>query len=80
MEPPRGLLKFVRPPEAFTESFEFDHEIERGEPLLFTLRRFLEQFPFDLSRIYLIARELTMRPPFQFLGRFVLAGCMHNNR
>src|SRR5216683_2533069 len=37
------LLKFVQPPEAFEESFEFDHEIETAEPLLFMLRRFLEQ-------------------------------------
>src|SRR5439155_8846291 len=37
------LLKFVQPPETFQESFEFDHEIETAEPLLFMLRRFLEQ-------------------------------------
>src|SRR5262250_2428349 len=37
------LLKFVQPPETFDESFEFDHEIETAEPLLFILRRFLEQ-------------------------------------
>src|SRR5437879_13357464 len=37
------LLKFVLPPETFEESFEFEHEIETAEPLLFMLRRFLEQ-------------------------------------
>ena len=58
------LLKFVQPPEAFEESFEFDHEIETAEPLLFMLRRFLEQFAFRLSSIYLVAKELTLRISF----------------
>ena len=54
------LLKFVQPPEAFEESFEFDHEIETVEPLLFMLRRFLEQLALRLSAIYLVAKELTL--------------------
>jgi len=54
------LLKFVQPPEAFEESFEFDHEIETVEPLLFMLRRFLEQLALRLSGIYLVAKELTL--------------------
>src|SRR5437667_1996956 len=54
------LLKFVQPPEAFEESFEFDHEIETTEPLLFMLRRFLEQLALRLSAIYLVAKELTL--------------------
>jgi protein ImuB len=53
-------LKFVQPPETFAESFEFDHEIETAEPLLFILRRFLEQLSLRLSSIYLVARELTL--------------------
>jgi protein ImuB len=58
------LLKFVQPPEAFEESFEFDHEIETAEPLLFMLRRFLEQLALRLSAIYLVAQELTLRISF----------------
>src|SRR5438067_4825132 len=54
------LLKFVQPPETFDESFEFDHEIATAEPLLFILRRFLEQLAVRLSSIYLVARELTL--------------------
>jgi protein ImuB len=57
-------LKFVQPPEAFDESFEFDHEIETAEPLLFILRRFLEQLALRLSSIYLVARELTLTITF----------------
>jgi len=58
------LLKFVQPPEAFDESFEFDHEIETAEPLLFMLRRFLEQLALRLGAIYLVAKELTLRITF----------------
>jgi nucleotidyltransferase/DNA polymerase involved in DNA repair len=58
------LLKFVQPPETFEESFEFDHEIETAEPLLFMLRRFLEQLSLRLSSIYLVARELTLTIKF----------------
>ena len=58
------LLKFVQPPETFDESFEFDHEIETAEPLLFILRRFLEQLALRLSAIYLVAKELTLRISF----------------
>src|SRR5438128_2670028 len=58
------LLKFVLPPESFDESFEFDHEIETAEPLLFMLRRFLEQLALRLGAIYLVATELTLRITF----------------
>src|SRR5437016_10775826 len=58
------LLKFVQPPESFEESFEFDHEIETAEPLLFMLRRFLEQLSLRLSSIYLVAKELTLQISF----------------
>src|SRR5437667_1647539 len=58
------LLKLVRPPESFDESFEFENEIETAEPLLFMLRRFLEQLSLRLSAIYLVAKELTLRITF----------------
>jgi len=58
------LLKLVRPPESFEESFEFENEIETAEPLLFMLRRFLKQLSLRLSAIYLVAKELTLRITF----------------
>ena len=58
------LLKLVRPPESFEESFEFENEIETAEPLLFMLRCFLEQLSLRLSAIYLVAKELTLRITF----------------
>src|SRR6185437_17160794 len=58
------MLKLIRPPESFEESFEFENEIETSEPLLFMLRRFLEQLAVQLAGIYLVAKELTLRITF----------------
>jgi protein ImuB len=58
------LLKLVRPSESFEESFEFENEIETAEPLLFMLRRFLEQLSLRLSALYLVVKELTLRITF----------------
>ena len=58
------VLQLIRPPELFEESFEFENEIETAEPLLFILRRFLEQLAVRLSAIYLVAKELTLRITF----------------
>jgi len=58
------VLKLIRPPELFEETFEFENEIETAEPLLFMLRRFLEQLAVRLSGIYLVAKELTLRITF----------------
>jgi protein ImuB len=58
------LLKLVQLPETFDESFEFENEIETAQPLLFMLRRFLEQLGLRLSAIYLVAKELTLRITF----------------
>src|SRR5216110_4050819 len=60
----KRVLKLVRPPESFEESFEFEHEIETAEPLLFMLRRFLEQLAVRLGAIYLVAKELSLRITF----------------
>jgi len=57
-------LTLVRPPESFEESFEFEHEIETAEPLLFMLRRFLEQISVRLSAVYHVVKELTLRITF----------------
>jgi protein ImuB len=58
------VLKLIRPPESFEENFEFENEIETAEPLLFILRRFLEQLAVRLAAIYLVAKELTLRITF----------------
>jgi protein ImuB len=58
------ILKLVSPPESFIESFEFENEIETIEPLLFILRRFLQQLATRLNAIYLVAKELRLRLSF----------------
>jgi protein ImuB len=58
------VLKLVRPPESFRESFEFENEIETAEPLLFMLRRFVEQLTLRLDAIYLVAKELSLQITF----------------
>ena len=58
------VIKLIRSPDSFEESFEFENEIETAEPLLFMLRRFLEQLAIRLSEIYLVAKELTLRITF----------------
>jgi protein ImuB len=59
------VLKLIPPPESFEENFEFENEIETAEPLLFMLRRFLEQLAIRLSGIYLVAKELTLQITFR---------------
>ncbi len=58
------LLRLIRPPENFEEQLEFEHEIETAEPLLFVLRRFLEQLSQRLGALYLVAQQLTLRLTF----------------
>jgi protein ImuB len=58
------LLKLVAPAESFTETFEFENEIETAEPLLFMLRRFLEQLRTRLGAFYLVAKELMLTISF----------------
>ena len=58
------LLKLVQPPEIFAEAYEFENEIETSEPLLFMLRRFLQQLALRLGAHYLVAKELKLRVTF----------------
>lgn len=58
------LLKLVSPPESFEETCEFENEIETVEPLLFILRRFLQQLSLRLDALYLVARELRLEITF----------------
>jgi protein ImuB len=54
----------VQPVESFAETFEFENEIETSEPLLFILRRFLEQLSLRLGALYFVGKELKLRITF----------------
>lgn len=64
------LLRLVRPPELFEEQLDFEHEIATTEPLLFVLRRFLEQLSRRLDNLYLVACELTLQLTFADKSRY----------
>ena len=54
-------LKLAAPAEEFAEQMEFENEIETVEPLLFVLRRFVEQLSRRLEWIYLVVAEFHLR-------------------
>ncbi|MEA3206944.1 MAG: polymerase [Chthoniobacter sp.] len=58
------LLRLVRAPEIFAEAMELEHEVETLEPLLFILRRFIEQLAARLAAAYRVAATLQLRLRF----------------
>jgi protein ImuB len=54
-------LKIASPPETFSEEVEFENEIETLEPLLFILRRFIEQLSRRIELLYLVVAELCLK-------------------
>jgi protein ImuB len=53
-------LKLVKPQQYFAEQTELEHPIEMLQPLLFLLRRFLEQIMARLAAVYLVAGKLRL--------------------
>src|SRR6476469_612891 len=64
------LLKLVPLRESFEEAFEFENEIETSEPLLFMLRRFLQQFSLRLNAVHLVISELQLEIIFSDKNRY----------
>src|SRR6476469_8819333 len=64
------LLKLVPIRESFEEAFEFENEIETSEPLLFMLRRFLQQFSLRLNAVHLVISELQLEIIFSDKNRY----------
>ena len=53
-------LRLVPPVEEFAETFEFEHDIDTAEPVLFLLRRFLDQLALRLGTAYRVAGRMTL--------------------
>jgi protein ImuB len=54
-------LNRVVPEETFEEAMDFEPPVESLEPLLFVLRRFVEQLARRLEMLYLVAADLQLR-------------------
>lgn len=54
------LLRLVRPPEDFSQTVDFDHEVDTLEPLLFMMRRVLETICARLAAAWLTAGEIRL--------------------
>lgn len=54
-------LKLVGLPDRYEEQYDFDPPIETSEPLLFLLRRWVDQFSHRLDGVGLVAGALTLR-------------------
>ena len=53
-------LRLVRAAETFVEAFDFEREIETAEPVLFIVRRFVEQLAMRLENVYRVAGRMTL--------------------
>ncbi len=58
-------LQIERPAEVFAEAFDFEHPIETTEPLLFILRRQLDQLTLRLRGAYRVAARMTLTIPLE---------------
>ncbi len=57
------LLRLVREPERFEEAFDFERELDTAQPLLFLLRRFVDQLARRLEALGLVAAGMRLVLP-----------------
>ena len=56
-------LRLVQTAEEFSEAFDFEREIDTAEPVLFLLRRFLDQLAVRLGNAYRVAGQMKLTLP-----------------
>ena len=56
-------LRIARGAEEFSEAFDFEYEIDTAEPVLFLLRRFLDQLALRLGNAGRVAGEMKLTLP-----------------
>ncbi len=66
----RRELRLARVPETFVETYEFEAPIETTEPLLFVLRRQLDQLTTRLRGAYRVAAQMTLTIPLDLRTGF----------
>ena len=59
-------LRLVKPQEFYSEQTELENPVEMLEPLLFLLRRFLEQITARLAHAYLVVGKLRLVLRFEY--------------
>jgi protein ImuB len=73
-------LRLVRPSEVFCEVFDFEHPIETTEPLLFILRRQLDQLTLRLREAHRVAAQMTLTIVLEPGSSHIAAGSNHCER
>ena len=59
------LLRLVRPPAVYAETFDFEHEVATTEPLLFILRRLLDSLVLRLREAGRVASRMLLTLPLE---------------
>lgn len=64
------LLRLVRAPERYQEALDFEQALDTAQPLLFLLRRFVDQLAARLTTAGLVAAEMRLVLPLSDRSRY----------
>ncbi len=72
----KRLLRLVRTPPEYAEAFDFEYDVETVEPLLFLLRRFLNDLTARLREAGRVARQMVLDIPLDDGSRHERTFCI----